>query len=217
MARKLGLEIENLHAPFDHPDDLWCDGLNGDDFLDALIACVNDCKAHDIPTTVIHVTDFSEPPEFSMLGLDRIKKLVETAENKEVNLALENTRSLEHLDFVFEKIESARLGFCYDSGHENCYHPDADCLSRYGDKLFAIHLDDNLGDDDTHLLPYDGTVNWSSITEKLKACKPVGYLTLEVDFNPNHDNSAIYKDLSASEYMKSAYERAVKIGRQVGT
>ncbi len=30
----------------------------------------------------------------------------------------------------------------------------------YGNKLFAVHLDDNCGDDDTHLLSYDGDINW---------------------------------------------------------
>lgn len=110
-----------------------------------------------------------------------------------------------------KNIESDHLGFCYDSGHENCFHQDADCLSLYGNRLFAVHLDDNFGDADTHLLPYDGTVNWNSIKEKLKKCESIDYLTLEVDFNPKHEKSQIYKGLSAEEFLALAYEKTLKL------
>ncbi|MHC1746973.1 MAG: TIM barrel protein [Cellulosilyticaceae bacterium] len=69
--------------------------------------------------------------------------------------------STKHLNYIFANIQSERLDFCYDSGHEYYNHPETDCLSRYGDKLFAVHLDDNFGDDDTHLLPFDGAVDWN--------------------------------------------------------
>ena len=34
-----------------------------------------------------------------------------------------------------------------------------------GDKLIALHLHDNDGISDQHLLPFDGTVNWKNIME----------------------------------------------------
>lgn len=104
-----------------------------------------------------------------------------------------------------------RLGFCFDSGHENFNHPQADCLSRYGDKLFAVHLDDNWGDDDTHLLPYDGTIDWTVLKEKLKNCRSIPYLTLEVDFNRGHHKSLLYKDLSPAAFLSSAYQRLLQL------
>jgi sugar phosphate isomerase/epimerase len=114
------------------------------------------------------------------------------------------------LDSIFKSIDSNRLGFCYDSGHENCNHPDADCLSRYGHRLFAVHLDDNYGDDDTHLLPYDGTVNWSNVKKGLANSRKINYMTLEVDFNPKHEKSKIYKNLSADKFLTLAYKKAQK-------
>ncbi len=87
----------------------------------------------------------------------------------------------------------------------------ADCLSRYGDKLFAVHLDDNWGDDDTHLLPYDGSIDWDTLKEKLKKCRDIPYLTLEVDFNRDHHKSLIYKDLSPAAFLSSAYQRLLQL------
>jgi len=210
LARKIGLEIDNIHAPFYNPNSLWTDNLAGEDYLNMLISCVNDCKTYDMPTVVIHITDHTEHVPITELGLNRVRKLIDIAEKQEINLAFENMNYLEHLDYIFEHIDSPRLGFCYDSGHENYRHPDADCLSRYGHRLFAIHLDDNFGDSDLHLLPYDGTINWTNIKRKIDASKKLNYITLEVDFAVNHEKSVIYKSLSADEFLALAYQRAQK-------
>lgn len=157
-----------------------------------LLSCVDDSALNNIPTVVIHIASFIEIPLLTQIGLDRIKRLIYLAENKNVNLAFENLNYMQPLDYVSENIKSNQLGFCYDSGHENCCHPTADCLTRYGDKLFAVHVADNFGNADTHLLPYDGTVIWSSITKKLRKCRPLEYLTFEVGFKPDHAESHIY-------------------------
>ncbi len=51
------------------------------------------------------------PPPPTLLGLDRMKYIVELAEQKEVNMALENTRQPEYLQYIFSNIQSNRLGF----------------------------------------------------------------------------------------------------------
>lgn len=211
MARKLGLEIDNIHTPFYRPNDLWLDTPEGEDYLNMLMQCVTDCAQHQIPVAVAHITGFSETADISQTGLDRIRKLVDHAERKDVRLAFENLMQLRHLDYVFGNIESDHLGFCYDSGHEHCSQQGVDCLARYGGRLFAVHLDDNFGDADTHLLPYDGTVDWDEVKAKLRCCRPIDYLTLEVDFNPRHEKSGIYKNQSAEEYLSAAYQKVLKL------
>jgi L-ribulose-5-phosphate 3-epimerase len=54
-------------------------------------------------------------------------------------------------------------------------------------------------------------VNWNSVKEKLKKCKGINYLTLEVDFNPKHEKSQIYKGLSAEDFLALAYEKVLKL------
>jgi len=112
IVRKIGLDIENIHTPFNNPNSLWKDGLDGDEYIDMLISCVDDCNKFVIPTAVIHITGFSEPPEITKTGLERIKRLVDFAEMKNVNLAFENLNFLQHLDYLFENIKSDRVSFC---------------------------------------------------------------------------------------------------------
>jgi sugar phosphate isomerase/epimerase len=211
MARKIGLQIDNIHTPFPEPNRLWLDGLDGDDYQNMLISCVEDCCVHEIPVAVIHLTSFREKVPVTDLGLKRIGKIIDVAERKNIKLAFENLTILEHLDAVLTHFSSPYVGFCYDSGHENLNPANQDCLALFGDRLFALHIDDNFGDDDSHMLPFDGNVNWQDKMQKLKQCRDVDYFTLEVDFNRKHEKCVIYKDLSAKEYLESAYAKAVRL------
>ncbi len=211
LARRLGLKIDNVHAPYSNTNALWESGLEGEAYLQTLCSCLADCRRHGIPTAVVHITRLSTQPPVTQVGLSRVKRLVECAEREQVNVAIENLNSIPHLDRIFAELRSERLGFCYDSGHEHFNHPDADCLTRYGDRLFAVHLHDNWGDADAHLLPYDGSIAWDTIKAKLKACRAIPYLTLEVDFKREHPKSARYLDLSAAEFLALAYARSQRL------
>ena len=212
MARKVGLQIDNIHTPFNEPNRLWLDGDDGEEYQNMLISCVNDCKTHNISTAVIHLTSFKENVAVTDIGLKRVGKIIDVAEKKQIKLAFENIKTLEHLDKVFSYFSSSNIGFCWDSGHENWNHPDVDCLTLYGKKLIALHINDNFGDGDTHVLPFDGTINWNKKMEKLEKCKNVEHFTLEVDFNKNHEKcKKLYGNLSAREYLDLAFEKANKL------
>ncbi len=211
MARRIGLAIDNIHAPFTNPNELWEDVQGGEDYLNMLISCIDDCSRHSITTIVLHVTRLSEKAPITKIGLNRIQRLVDYAEHKGINLALENMNSIDHLDMIFDTVKSDRLGFCFDSGHEHLVHPTIKALPRYGHRLFAVHLDDNYGDDDTHLLPYDGSIDWDNIKLELKNSRELPYLTLEVDFNVKHEQSGRYRELSAAEFLSLAFERLTRL------
>ena len=137
-ARALGLEVENIHAPFDNANLLWTDDLQAEEIMNRYKQCILYCSVHQIPTTVLHLTGGDTPPPPSELGLQRIKALTELAEQKNVNIAMENVRRFEHIQFVFDRIQSDRLGFCYDSGHENCFTKGANLLDLFGDRLLRF-------------------------------------------------------------------------------
>lgn len=178
--RAQGLGIVNIHMPFSDINSLWRDTLDGQQMVDTLAACLADCRIHEIPTAVMHLTSGDAPPEPNALGLERAKYLVDRAECLGVNLALENLRKPRYLEFIFDRIQSARLGFCYDSGHEHCWSPELDLLEKYGDKLMALHLHDNDGTGDQHLLPLEGSVPWARIMAHLTRLQYPGDLTLEI-------------------------------------
>lgn len=207
MARKAGLNIENIHAPFEGINCLWKDGSEGDAFEKVLANCIEESAVHQIPTVVMHLSQGDQPQKPNQTGLDRIKRLVELAERKNINIALENLRRLDYLHFVFDHIQSGRLGFCYDAGHEHCYTRDADLLTRYGSRLMALHLHDNDGMYDLHKVPGEGTVEWSSVIAKLKKSAYSGAVALEVT-----NEFSKYGDTEIPEwFLRRAFQSAKKL------
>lgn len=207
MAREVGLEVENVHAPYQDTNYIWTDCIDAEDIVKRYVNCIMDCSRHSIPTVVIHLSSGNTPPPVSQIGLQRIKYLVETAENKNVNVALENTRKIEYLEYVFSNIQSDRLGFCYDSGHENCFSPGADLLSKYGSKLMALHLHDNDGSDDQHNIPGEGTIDWGSTMSNIRLARYKGPITLEI----TNESSRLYSKLSAQEFLNAAHEKIMNL------
>lgn len=207
MARSIGLEVENVHAPSDNTNFIWTDNINAQDIVKRYAQGIMDCAQHNIPTIVIHITSGNTPPQPTVLGLDRIKYLVEIAEQKGVNIALENLRKPEYLQYLFSNIQSSRLGFCYDSGHENCYSKGQDLLSAYGDKLMALHLNDNDGNDDQHRIPGEGTINWDSTIRKIKSTGYTGAISLEV----TNEFSKQYSGISAYQFLMVANKKITNL------
>jgi sugar phosphate isomerase/epimerase len=207
IVRKAGLHLENTHFAFGEVNSLWEDTPNGQEIFRKYCSYVDDCKTHEIPTAVMHAATGKNPPPYGQLGLDRFKRLVEKAEKCGVNIALENVRNPEYMDYIFANIDSGRLKFCYDCGHENCFTPGVDFLAKYGDKLAALHLHDNDGTGDQHLLPFKGTVNWKRIMTQLKGLKFSGPLAFEIDAQ----FTDVSKEYTASEYLSEAVNRARKL------
>jgi len=202
MARSFSLEVENVHAPIDKINSIWTDSINSEEVVKRYTNCILDCAQHNIPTVVIHLTSGDTPPIASEIGLNRLKYLVELAERKSINIALENLRKPEYLQFVFSNIQSDRLGFCYDSGHENCYSQGMDLLGAYGDKLMALHLHDNDGQDDQHRIPGEGTINWDTIARKIQSTNYNGPMSLEV----TNEFSKRYSNILAQGFLKAAHD-----------
>ena len=92
----------------------------------------------------------------------------------------------------------------------NPYHSHSfylDYLQNYQDKLICLHLHDNDGTDDQHLLPYDGTVNWNLVVDILKDCNYNGPITLELYYRKDY-----LKD-NIKTFYKEGYERGQKIAK----
>ena len=201
IVREAGLFIENIHTPFQVQNKLWLDNLDGEASTACYLQCVADCAEFEIPTMVVHLPDEDNP--YNALGLDRIKRIAEKAEQLAVNVALENLRNLTNLSYVLEQVDSLRIGFCYDCAHHNRYCPGNDLLSMYGSRLMALHLHDYYGNA-IHRLPFDGTIDWSITMKKIAETDYSGATAIEA---MNWD----YEDLSAKEFLHKAFERAKRL------
>lgn len=201
LARKNGLHIENMHTPFIGANEFWLDKLDGEEYLNKQLSCIEDCKRHEIPAMVLHINQGLTPPLITSFGLKRLERLVSMAEKYDIYLAFENMRNTEHLRYIWSNIKSDQVKFCYDSGHQNCKTPNEDLLTEYGDRLIAIHLHDNNGMNDQHILPFDGTINWFDTMQKLRSSNYEGAISLEVI-------SDSYVDFTPLEFLQLAYNRA---------
>lgn len=197
-ARKAGLFVENIHAPFALQDDIWRDMLDGEAAENLYLQCVADCAAFEIPTLVIHLPGENLP--CTPGGLDRIRRIIDRAERLEVCLAFENLRNLPNLDAVLSLTDSERVGFCYDCGHHYRYYPERDLLAAYGPRIKALHLHDNDGAA-MHRLPLDGEIDWRAAMRQIAKTGYSGPTAIEA---MNWD----YRSFSPAEFLRRAAQNA---------
>jgi hypothetical protein len=67
--------------------------VDGEASIDCYLQCVKDCAEFEIPTMVVHLPD--DDKQYNALGLYRIKRIAEKAEQLGVNVAfLQNVHLL---------------------------------------------------------------------------------------------------------------------------
>lgn len=202
LARDAGLRIENMHAPVHEQNELSLDNEQGKHMFCDYLQCVEDCHEYNIPTVIFHLPDDTYP--INALGNDRLDRIIYRAGELGVQIAFENLRNINNLASVLERVTFSHVGYCYDSCHHLNYASNIDLLELYGNRLKAIHLQDNGGTHNQHQLPFDGNVNWSLVMGKLKKTGYSGAITLEP---MNWD----YAHLGIQEFLRLASERAKKL------
>ena len=123
-----------------------------------------------------------------------------------VKVAFENTKIKGYLEYVLENIKDENVGICFDAGHYHVHFNDEFNFEFFKDRIFAVHLHDNDKSDDLHLLPYDGTINWQDVMNKLKENNYKGPITLESVYSNDY-----YSNISLDEFYKVGYERGMKL------
>lgn len=79
----------------------------------------------------------------------------------------------EELVDLVDSIDMDNVCICLDVGHAHLMSEDFEKTMRcYGTRLRAMHIADNDGTSDQHLLPFHGNINWSSV---MKAICEIGY------------------------------------------
>ena len=162
-AQKAGLKIDSMHLPFTNVNDIWREGDDGDYFADRLKAGIHYAGSMGIRNVVAHISSSPNPPKQSDLGLKRYEQVLEVAKKRNVRFCMENTRKNDYFDWFFAHFgDMPEVGFCFDMGHTNAFtHDTTDARwLPYLDRLACVHMHDNDGTSDQHLLPFDGNLNW---------------------------------------------------------
>ena len=207
FARREGLLVENIHADFLSANHIWEDTQEGQAVFEYYLRCVDDCAAFEIPAMVIHADIGHNPPPVGALGFARFGRLIDRAERRGVTIAVENltrTAQVDRARLLLERFDSPRFGFCFDSGHQNICRVGHEWLARWPERLMALHLHDNDGSEDQHLLPFDGNIGWPALMQAIAATGYPGAVALEV-LHMGHEA------LLSEEFLALAYERAKRL------
>ncbi len=78
--------------------------------------------------------------------------------------------------------DGEHAGICYDFGHANLRSPalHRQNLNRLSSRLRAVHVHDNHGAADEHLMPFFGSLDWKSAMAGLSDIRFPGDLTFEI-------------------------------------
>jgi sugar phosphate isomerase/epimerase len=120
-----------------------------------------------------------------------IADILSYARERSVGLALENG-AMDVLQAVADAFPAdgadgpgSSLGICIDTGHANLHrdlfaNPAAAYLRAFADRLVHLHVSDNLGTGDDHLVPGTGNINWHSVASELRRIPYRGKTVLEL-------------------------------------
>ncbi len=139
---------------------------------------------------VLHPVCFGLMKPDDRLDVPEILRLAGYASERGVRLVLENLRdAIWLLDRVLDEVgddpEATNLGICIDTGHAYMSHdagrgPVSNYLERYAGQLTHVHLHDNHGESDEHLVPGDGAIDWPRVVCTLEEIGFDGTAILEV-------------------------------------
>lgn len=213
--KEYGIICETLHAPYDKINDMWYDGEAGEAMLLRLLDGVDKCEKYEIPVIIIHISSGRPMVPITKIGEERYKKLVDYASKKGVKVAFENLRYSEN--FYHALKNNPKAGFCWDTGHETCFTPGEKFMPRFGERLIAMHIHDNMGivDSDDHLLPFDGEIDFEEVAKEIAKSGYNGTLMLEVSKESRRNGEYIYEDMSVEEYYKKAANALRKLADMV--
>ena len=204
LVRDYGLNLDNVHVPYDDIDDLWSEDKScRNNIVDRHLKWIDELAQCSIPIMVMHIMDHYYPPLPNQYGLESSGQIVAAAREAGILIAIENTGDVGLIDYVLTHIESDHLGFCYDSSHDWLYSvKKARILDKWGHRLLCTHLSDNDGKRDRHWLPGQGNIDWQLIRRFLPPNNYRGTIALEVTASRSQQSA-----LTPQQFLEEAYER----------
>ncbi len=191
-AKRHGITFVQAHSPMGRP--IARDGSQPA-FIEATKKCVYLCRELGIPNIVVHsgYEQGISKEECFERNREFYLEVLKASEETGVNVLTENfnkmcVKGLYWVDNVYDERELieyvAHPNFraCLDFGHNNMQSttPHEACVVL-GEYLAALHVQDNLGNDDHHMAPFFGTLNLDSVMSGLEAVGYKGYFTFESD------------------------------------
>jgi len=219
LLDRYSMQVDWVHLPFTETPCLTT--MNPEELLlfqSAFIHLIKSAGELGARSVVMHI--FKPLGLFSPEAIDRagrkiissVEPLIEASDAAGVRLAVENTALIDAdpapMQRIIEKLMDhfPTLGFCFDRGHGEVINEEDFYFPRYADRLVALHLHDNLGYMDRHLLPGEGVIDWPAFAALMKKSGYDGIYGLEVGAK-----NGTFAHLPPAEFFAEAYRRACMV------
>jgi sugar phosphate isomerase/epimerase len=183
------------HGPYEAPFDLSRDGetLRRPQAIATMISTILD-RAQRLGASLVTLHLGSCPPgagRDAALGnvVAGIRLAIPELERRRMRLALENhTKAIisdalgdqpADFDRVMAELPASCIGRTLDLGHAHINSHLEEFLRQPFDRVFNIHLHDNLGAEDQHLPVGEGTIRWGAVLPRIAREGYRGPLTFE--------------------------------------
>ena len=215
IAREIGIEINQTHGVWPYDDTKKeLEELK----FKAMIRSIEGTALIGAEYVVIHpVMPFMWTPsprheEDIQININYLSQLIPYAEYYNVKLALENM-PINHLPCgrvselirCIDTVDSSYLVACLDTGHCTSSGENVgDAIRLLDNRLSCLHIHDNDGRKDQHLMPYMGVTDWSEFTQALQDIGYNGIMTLESTIPANIPES-LFKDIEEWQVKAISY------------
>ena len=199
-AEETGLENYQAHAPF--PSCKADNALVNSQMIEVLKNTIRGCDYINCRNLIVHPFKFDYDNRLPDLeeweyNIERYSQLIPVAKEYGVTVCLENMFSgfrgkiyasccsevqtaARYVDELNRLAGSDTFGFCLDTGHALlCGLDIKQFIVTLGKRLRALHIHDNNGMSDQHLVPYMGVLDWKRFVEGLKTVGYEGALSFE--------------------------------------
>ncbi len=186
----LGIKYVQAHCPNVNPLDFE----NGWELAVAVtFRSIEVCKILGIPTAVFHTgwKDGLSKEEYFKENMRFVSRILPALEATGVTLCIENSTRAnmgekyyfftgEDMLAFFRYVTHPLLKACWDTGHANVEGQQYGDIAVLGsENLKALHINDNRGTGDEHIMPYLGTMCTDEVMHALLDVGYNGYFTFE--------------------------------------
>ncbi len=178
------VNLHSIHAPL-YGDAYW--GQSGGvvvslaylerrqriDSLDEIKRALDVAEYLPFRYLIVHMGLPGEPYELGKFDavMTSLEHLKVCAQHSGVQVLLENVpNELGTPERLVEFLEYTRLKvkICFDTGHAHMNHGLHPAFETLRTHIASTHVHDNRGEDDDHLMPFEGDINWTEAVRDLR-------------------------------------------------
>ena len=200
---------------------LSCRLVSNPDAVSVIKRWIDLYEAVGVKCMVLHIDNYNalaEAPleEVHAKNAERLLEIAEHIKEKEIFICLENlvrvgADSADVLVSLIERLGSDRFGITLDTGHLNIVKTTTqrEFILRAGKYLRALHIDDNEGAKDQHMMPFGrGQVDFCEVVSALREIGYEGPFNFEI---PGESRCPIEIRDAKLAFVKASYDYLMSI------